>query len=1573
MPRGRNRRAVKSVTAKSANNEKSSQKKSSLKKVLRLDGLSATQTLPKGISISSVSQDTSSPSSAASLENSEDEQQSFTGFTSGLPAHLLKSISVSGASVTSLIAKPTESNTEREDSVDFAQQWLKKRQQQLQVKRARESEDELDDEEYYERDNSKQGNSSPNLQQEKQEELIRRIKQQNLAAKEESKVSTNDLLLKYSGITLSNAGSSIAGTESSSIIKPESSSIKSSSNSVSISGGTAGISLPAGLGCSISFKSVTDSKSKDFESEEESDLDELDNNSSYLPELKQTTANANTRIEAFKDLNSSVTFSNSSVGSASISSDSISRFRASDLIAEQSRIIPSVSSLIGSSSISIEPSTSFSKESTFTITDTDSVSNSVQSSRRCLECNAVFENGAKLRLHILSSHSARPASSDVASSVAESSTGDKDNVRPCVTKPAHFIKCSVCHLPFTNTYYLQKHRIEVHSLPKPSNNGESDEAVPRVKPRPFKLVWRCRRCSIKRFSTFRLFESHHLAHIKAVNAGIRLEKLSPAEVQKFTGVGPKVKKQLTGRKKGRKPNVKRAKGYDSDADFTVAGAKLKLTITQPREGSNRRNKRSSFFTSAMSHLLADSDGEGFEGEFEEDLPDLHTLPTGRALPSAANKSLDSLSGPTSGQEFMRIEASEGTEQYNKTREESPGGTHTGEAGTPDEGFDDNPDDPESIGSVPETSMGHSDSSNFGDETSAGAGAADARQQSPVYDDSGNLQSEHITDKSSGNGEFDNAFNNPANLNFDNESEGERPPSTYQPQFESFTGDWFQEYESGPRIAAAMAGTGAEGESSENSKWAEGNHVNEPEASQEITESGELQESEGTQQRPTDRNGLFSQAVLGNENSAAGGNGRGVSGGSFEQLCLNDSFNQDQQSQNERTTEVIQESHAEGGQQDLLSELEYLNRGGQSTNDSGLSGDNSRDSQSSHVNTSRPGSNSSCQSGGHPTPPPDTSFRSLASSPLQAPNSPSIGSSVLSGGTTSPMQGVSLAQTSSSHLAGASQMVGSPHIAGSPHMTGSPHMGGSPSLGGSPRSMTGSPHLAGSPQLAGSPLSQTQSLQNQLQTPPEARLTIANNLMASSGLNGNIPNLATSTSLLTNTFNQWPSVATTSSYSGSFLSSNGFDGAMRAPMPPGVSVPYRPSPPPRVRGRPPLIGHGGRPPTMRGPGRPLGSSILPPPLMPAPGGRGSMMPSLTRLPGYNSQPRGGSHMSGQKRHLPGQQTGLSPSKSQRRDDINVPSRQKDNECQIIAVANRGDGLPVISNVQGGREERRQSQPTGNGGGGVGSGESTIHLSDSITLSVRSSSANKEPARGERSGDAGTVANLLASRGITVTPAAGDKNDGGRDERRIPTASDLNLSSAISVHPPTSRDRDGFAVPQAPSTRNISSNREIERPPRPPTVDLTRDVNPTGAQPNRVKCSQCDRSFSNQALLADHAKVHQQASSARMPYKCHLCTAGFSTQKGQQHHYQQFHQLHLSTNDVAIPVVDLRNPVNVQRMAALGVRSFLPLTNLQNRGGGGIVGIPLLTLENLRNGQMTLQQWGVNDVLTLGPPKTLNMPR
>jgi hypothetical protein len=75
--------------------------------------------------------------------------------------------------------------------------------------------------------------------------------------------------------------------------------------------------------------------------------------------------------------------------------------------------------------------------------------------------------------------------------------------------------------------------------------------------------------------------------------------------------------------------------------------------------------------------------------------------------------------------------------------------------------------------------------------------------------------------------------------------------------------------------------------------------------------------------------------------------------------------------------------------------------------------------------------------------------------------------------------------------------------------------------------------------------------------------------------------------------------------------------------------------------------------------------------------------------------------------PGQMQQQNPNTpKQRRMDVLLPDRNEDADCHVIAQQKRNDGLPVIQNVQGGPLVQQTNRT-----------DSTIHLTDSITLSVR----------------------------------------------------------------------------------------------------------------------------------------------------------------------------------------------------------------------------------------------------------------
>lgn len=153
-------------------------------------------------------------------------------------------------------------------------------------------------------------------------------------------------------------------------------------------------------------------------------------------------------------------------------------------------------------------------------------------------------------------------------------------------------------------------------------------------------------------------------------------------------------------------------------------------------------------------------------------------------------------------------------------------------------------------------------------------------------------------------------------------------------------------------------------------------------------------------------------------------------------------------------------------------------------------------------------------------------------------------------------------------------------------------------------------------------------------------------------------------------------------------------------------------------------------------------------------------------------------------------GSSPNK-QRRVDVLIPDRHDDADCHVIALQKRTDSGPVIGNVQGAANN-------------TGRPESMIHLTDSITLSVRQPQGGSGVGQpiaggGKNKSDAKAVANILATRGITVTPAGGTGGRSGTSQSpqqqqrqlrppaavqsAVPVVSQpvttLNLNSAISI--------------------------------------------------------------------------------------------------------------------------------------------------------------------------------------------------
>nr|CAD7414378.1 unnamed protein product [Timema poppensis] len=313
---------------------------------------------------------------------------------------------------------------------------------------------------------------------------------------------------------------------------------------------------------------------------------------------------------------------------------------------------------------------------------------------------------------------------------------------------------------------------------------------------------------------------------------------------------------------------------------------------------------------------------------------------------------------------------------------------------------------------------------------------------------------------------------------------------------------------------------------------------------------------------------------------------------------------------------------------------------------------------------------------------------------------------------------------------------------------------------------------------------------------------------------------------------------------------------------------------------------------------------------------------------------------------------SPTGKQRRMDFLVEDRNDDADCHVVAMQKRAENMPIISNVEG-----------------VRTPDSMIHLTESITLSVRQpnsplgNSVSVVASNGRGKNDAKAVANILATRGITVTPAGAGR--GGQpspqrpalQQRVIPQSQPppqpapmaaLNLNSAISIipaagsqssrQPQIQNNRSGgtgggnFAVPMGRSPTSRQQQREVERPPRPPTVDLTQDTPhrpPPAPQTRPVQqpyiargrgrgrpslnmgaatrhtCQLCNKAFSTAESLGQHMLLHR--SPGKLPYspgtqpamaqrvrpqaqawstkwKCSNCPAQYPNQQGLMLHQQ-----------------------------------------------------------------------------------------
>lgn len=269
---------------------------------------------------------------------------------------------------------------------------------------------------------------------------------------------------------------------------------------------------------------------------------------------------------------------------------------------------------------------------------------------------------------------------------------------------------------------------------------------------------------------------------------------------------------------------------------------------------------------------------------------------------------------------------------------------------------------------------------------------------------------------------------------------------------------------------------------------------------------------------------------------------------------------------------------------------------------------------------------------------------------------------------------------------------------------------------------------------------------------------------------------------------------------------------------------------------------------------------------------------------------------------------------KRFDMLTPDKD-DDDCQVICMQpkNTDGGLPQIESVQGGQSEPPES--------------SIMHLSDSITLSVRN--PPPKPVEQPKKSDAKAVANILATRGITVTATAKPKEKPETAQKPTsPLPASLNLNGAVSI------------IPAAKSNGNgpKSSSESL------PTVDLT-DDSPSAGQPSASS---------------------PQKQRPGLPFRCDLCPAQYPNAAGLNKHRQTYHKTTSGMAELGIPVINLKTPGVMQKMTAMGVSNYIPLTS---QGADGTFVIPIINSRNPAN----LSNIGSTTMISLGPIRSIPRPQ
>lgn len=308
----------------------------------------------------------------------------------------------------------------------------------------------------------------------------------------------------------------------------------------------------------------------------------------------------------------------------------------------------------------------------------------------------------------------------------------------------------------------------------------------------------------------------------------------------------------------------------------------------------------------------------------------------------------------------------------------------------------------------------------------------------------------------------------------------------------------------------------------------------------------------------------------------------------------------------------------------------------------------------------------------------------------------------------------------------------------------------------------------------------------------------------------------------------------------------------------------------------------------------------------------------------------------------------------------PPAKRARSNTLVTLPSRSNGLPIIQSVQSGvglmSNDKSMKDTT------------LPQISDQVTLSVKNKDAARPSSQSPGKNNPKEVANILAHRGIIVTPTAKPN-----DQKKSDDTANNNVKDAIHKR-----------LNNAVSITSVKKPTLTET-----TIDLSHDdgqdattttlSNSSGPKVRTfIKCpyKSCSQRFVTAELVRKHTiQVHRQKPDQRTLLKCKQCLVRFTTPAALALHIRKTHKsldipklMPIDQTTMGIPIVNLADETTRNKLEQLGITNYIPMHNFQQEGG--LLGLPIMSIKDITNNKnLTASKLGVDQVLPLGAIKSI----